>query len=169
MSTMQYISYNKSLDHISKYILSAEGEWENNLGKSRFFIEKVQDFIANTSPLLARKLDFSVGSFNIKPSTARNAVNWAKYKKKVKVIKNEEEIVPAIMSTRKSKNIVKTILLMLKESHPQLKQLSWKQIERNKRFIMKLYSGYMGAGGDWNRWRRTIQPGKIAQTRMMFL
>ena len=39
-------------------------------------------------------------------------------------------------------------LAKLKSEHPQLKQLNWSEIEQNNELIAKLYSGYMGAGGD---------------------
>lgn len=42
----------------------------------------------------------------------------------------------------------------------------WAEIETQPLLIAKLYSGYMGAGGDWAMWRSQLTPGPVALDRM---
>ena len=56
-------------------------------------------------------------------------------------------------------------LAKLKSEHPQLAKIDWPEIEQNPDLIAKLYSGYMGAGGDWDTWKKTLEPGNEAKKR----
>jgi len=58
------------------------------------------------------------------------------------------------------------LLQHLKEEHPILATLPWSQIAGDRRLIAKLYSSYMGAGGDWAAWKASVEPGDVARKRM---
>ena len=61
---------------------------------------------------------------------------------------------------------VAVILESLRRDHPALDNMTWEQIAADPSLVAKVYSGYMGAGGDWDQWRATLTPGPIARTRM---
>lgn len=53
---------------------SAEEAWQAQLGPLRGAAEQLQDDVARTSPLEAYAADWSIGRYNIRPSTARDAL-----------------------------------------------------------------------------------------------
>ena len=54
----------------------------------------------------------------------------------------------------------------LRDRHSLLKDMSWTEIASDPMLIAKLYSGYMGAGGDWDRWGASVRLGPEAMRRM---
>ena len=54
----------------------------------------------------------------------------------------------------------------LRQDHPELVALNWSQIASDRMLVAKLYSGYMGAGGDWDTWRANLTPGVVALSRL---
>ena len=54
----------------------------------------------------------------------------------------------------------------LRRRHPELRDMSWDLITSEPQLVAKLYSGYMGAGGDWETWEVTLTPGPEAVRRM---
>ena len=44
--------------------------------------------------------------------------------------------------------------------------MPWSQIAGDRRLTAKLYSGYLGAGGDWAGWKASVEPGAVARKRL---
>ena len=58
------------------------------------------------------------------------------------------------------------ILDWLRLDHPRLSAMTWEEIATDPSLVAKLYSGCMGAGGDWDAWRADVAPGPVARERM---
>ncbi len=58
------------------------------------------------------------------------------------------------------------LLQSLKDKHPALAGRSWDEIASDPEAVAKLYSGYMGAGGDWAGWLADDAPGPVARQRL---
>ncbi len=58
------------------------------------------------------------------------------------------------------------VLEHLRSDHPHLRRLGWDAIAHDPRLVALLYSGYLGAGGDWDAWRASAEPGPEALQRM---
>ena len=54
----------------------------------------------------------------------------------------------------------------LRKKHPLLRNIGWTDIEASPALVAKIYSGYLGAGGDWATWEADLVPGKIAVARL---
>jgi|GEM_PF-6748169 len=158
---MNYNEY-QAKNKIAEIFLQAEREWEKGLTIPRKIIEKSQDILTYVFPSLAKYFDFSAGDYNIRPSTAIKAHEHINST----LVASEHEIIKDIVIPLHNKRTVFFILEMLKNSHPKLQNLSWEQIKNHNLLISKLYSGYMGAGGSWKKWKKSLYPGKIAQLRL---
>lgn len=150
---------------------SAEDTWQMQLGPLRGAAEQFQDEVARTSPLEAYAANWSIGRYNIRPSTARAALEWAfaqdiagdfGYHHRP----SDEELVRQIMDDTQAAVLVKVILSQLRADHPGLSALDWETIEAIDQYIAKLYSGYLGAGGAWEVWRSNLIPGDEARLRL---
>ena len=150
---------------------TAEEMWQAQLSPLRGTAEELQDQAARSAPLEAYASDWSIGRYNIRPSTARSALDWAfaqgtagdyGYHHRP----SDEEIVRDIMDTEKASSLVKVILAQLREDHPSLRETAWDTIEASDQYIAKLYSGYLGAGGAWDVWRSNLLPGDEAKQRL---
>jgi hypothetical protein len=150
---------------------TAEEAWQAQLSPLRATAEHWQDEAARTAPLEAYAADWSIGRFNIRPSTARSALDWAfaqgiaadfGYHQQP----GDEEIVHHIMDLARSSSLVKLILAQLRDGHPALREMAWDTIEAADQYIAKLYSGYLGAGGAWEAWRSNLLPGDEARQRL---
>ena len=58
------------------------------------------------------------------------------------------------------------LLERLRQMHPELSKLSWQEISADPSLVAKVYSGYNGAGGDWEAWKADLIPGRVAAARM---
>ena len=56
----------------------------------------------------------------------------------------------------------------LRRDHPMLRKRNWSEISADDQLISKLYSGYMGAGGDWDSWRSDEMPGNESKKRFQY-
>jgi hypothetical protein len=150
---------------------TAEEAWQAQLSPLRGTAEELQDQAARSAPLEAYAADWSIGRFNIRPSTARSALDWAFMQGIAGDFgyhhhPSDEEVVRDIMDTARSSSLVKLILAQLRDSHPALREMEWDAIEATDQYIAKLYSGYLGAGGAWDAWRSDLLPGDEARQRL---
>jgi hypothetical protein len=149
----------------------AEGRWDAGLDPLRRAAERLQDENARVAPLEAYAADWSIGRYNMRPQTVRGAMDrlfadGTAGDYGFERPPSDEEIVRDIMDTSRDSALVKVILASLRAEHPQLQTMSWDEIERSDQAIAKLYSGYLGAGGDWVAWRASITPGSVAIERL---
>jgi hypothetical protein len=150
---------------------SAEEGWQAQLGPLRGAAEQLQDEVARTSPLEAYTADWSIGRYNIRPSTARSALDWAFQQGVAEDYgyhhrPNDEEVIRQIIDDTQAAALVKVILARLRAEHPSLSVLDWDTIEATDQYIAKLYSGYLGAGGAWETWQSNLIPGDEAKQRL---
>jgi hypothetical protein len=150
---------------------TAEVAWQAQLSPLRAVAEQWQDQTASSAPLEAYAADSSIGRFNIRPSTERSALDWAFAQGITAEFgyhqpPGDEEIVRDIMDPSRASSLVKLILAQLRDSHPALRGMTWDTIEAADRYIAKLYSGYLGAGGAWEAWRSNLLPGDEARQRL---
>lgn len=122
---------------------------------------------------LAMATNASVGPFNIRPQTARQALSAAIQRGcgpelGFPTLPADVEIIASILDPQRAVVVVQAILVELRAAHPLLRDLSWQQIEASDELIAKLYSGYLGAGGQWDAWRADAQPGPEALRRLEF-
>jgi hypothetical protein len=150
---------------------TAEETWQAQLSPLRATAEHVQDQAARSAPLEAYAADWSIGRFNIRPSTARSALDWAfargiaadfGYDQPL----GDEEIVRDIMAPARAASLVKLIRAQLRDDHPGLREMAWDTIEAGDQYLAKLYSGFLGAGGAWQAWRSDLLPGDEARLRL---
>lgn len=153
-------------------IKSAEKKFYDELSFFRKLAEDLQDILGILFPSLVYKLNFSVGAYRIKPKTIKHLIEYA--------IENNFLIVRTQKSDRYNYLLAyfslqpllndwqaSVILEELKNEHPKLKKMSWESIVNDDKLIAKLYSGYMGAGGDFDAWKSNIEPGDIAKYRIL--
>jgi hypothetical protein len=150
---------------------SAEETWQMQLGPLRGAAEQFQDEVARMSPLEAYAADWSIGRYNIRPSTAGAALDWAFAQGIAEDFgyhhrPSDEELVRQIMDDAQAGTLVKLILTQLRADHPGLGALDWETIEATDQYVAKLYSGYLGAGGAWEAWRSNLIPGDEAKLRL---
>jgi hypothetical protein len=149
---------------------TAEEAWQAQLSPLRGTAEQFQDQAARSAPLEAYTADWSIGRYNIRPSTARAALDWA-FAQGIagdygfEHPPTDEEVVRHIMD-EKAPALVKLILARLRDDHPVLREMTWDTIEAADQSIAKLYSGYLGAGGAWEAWRSSLVPGDEARFRL---
>ncbi len=139
----------------------AESEWRNSLSLPRKVVEITQNYLAYMLPQVAYHLNFSVGEYNIRPKTAEKVLA------KKGLSTDKKEVVQHVIDPIYSKQVALELISELKKEHPKISQLSWKTINKHFYLLMKLYSGYMGAGGKWKRWKKTLLPGTIAKSRLI--
>lgn len=150
---------------------TVEEGWQAQLSPLRAAAEQFQDEAARSAPLETYAADWSIGRFNIRPSTARSALDWAftqgiaadfGYDRPL----DDEEVVRDIMDPDRAASLVKLILAQLRDDHPGLREKTWDTIEATDQYLAKLYSGYLGAGGAWEAWRSDLLPGDEARLRL---
>lgn len=133
--------------------------------------EEAQDVMVFASPELAYRLNVSVGRYRMKAQTIEDLLPWAIAEGYVRL----EETTPeqfahalAYFSEQPSLNDwqAAAYLAWLKKDHPMMRDLAWAEIADDPHLVAKLYSGYMGAGGAWEEWRKDLTPGAVATERM---
>ena len=149
----------------------AEAVWDASLQPAEQEIERLQDTAARVDPLGAYLANWSIGRYNIRPRVARVALDRAfandaaaayGYQRRP----GNEALVRDIMDPERDSALVRAILARLRHQHPVLRTMRWDEIEASDRLIAKLYSGYLGAGHDWNGWKADTTPGREASERL---
>lgn len=158
-------------DNVLDEVRAAENKFYNELGFIRRIEEDMQDIIGFLWPSVVFRLNFSVGVYRIKAKTIEELMQYAldnKYidislpkNKKYRYLLAYFSLQPLLSEWQAS-----LLLQSLKEQHTLLKKYSWQKIANDKKLIAKLYSGYMGAGGDWELWHKDLKPGKVAHYRL---
>ena len=133
--------------------------------------EYAQDVLTFLIPRLTYRLNFSVGRYRIKPATIESLIPWAEQEGYLQMHGTPNERLRHLLPYFSEQPVINdwqvaVILEYLRRDHPQLDRMTWEQIAADPSLVAKVYSGYMGAGGDWEQWRATLTPGAIARTRM---
>lgn len=133
--------------------------------------EYAQDVLTFLIPRLTYRLNFSVGRYRIKPATVEALIPWAEQQGYLQMHGVPDQRLRHLLPYFSEQPVINdwqvaVILESLRRDHPDLREMSWEQIAADPSLVAKVYSGYMGAGGDWEQWRATLTPGAIARTRM---
>jgi hypothetical protein len=134
-------------------------------------VEHVQDSMAILSPALIYRLNLSVGPYRMKARTIDDLLSWATDAGFLRIRGDTAEASHAAIAYFAEQPVLgdweaAIYLEWLRTTHPGLADLSWEEIAQDRALIAKLYSGYMGAGGDMDQWRSTLEPGPVAQERL---
>ena len=137
----------------------------------RRLAEEVQDILVFAAPGLAYDLNYSVGRYRIRASTIETILPWARergYLTTPDVPLDDLAEAMAYFAEQPVLNDWQAAVYLdwLRDDHPELRDLGWEEIASDPVLIAKLYSGYMGAGGDWSGWQADLEPGPVAAGRM---
>lgn len=134
-------------------------------------IEEGQDVLVFASPHIAYLMNFSVGRYRVKAKTIESILPWAIDQKFVVLEDTRQAHFAHALAYFSELPVLNdwqaaTYLEWLRRDHPMLVDLSWTEIAAKPELVAKIYSGYMGAGGDWNLWRENLTPGPVAKQRL---
>ncbi len=172
---MQGITFHLSGPEVPVVILDAvrdaESRFYRDLGFFRRCIEDLQDVLSFMAPELVYRLNASVGPYRIKAHSVARLIDAAIPQGYLTVEAPPGQTLDALLAYFSIQPVTNQwlaalLLQHLKDQHPALAPLPWSAIAADRRLIAKLYSGYMGAGGDWAGWKRSVEPGKVARARM---
>ncbi len=156
-------------------VLATVREAERNSYQDRSAVrqlaEEAQDVLVFASPELAYKMNYSVGRYRIRAKTVEAILPWAiEHHFVVLGATSPKDFSHALAYFSEQPGLndwqAATYLEWLKQKHPLMADTSWTEIAANQRLVAKLYSGYMGAGGDWTLWQESLTPGPIAMKRL---
>lgn len=152
-------------------VRDAEAHFYRDLGFFRRRIEDVQDVLSFVAPELIYRLNVSVGPYRIKVRSVEGLIDEATGRGYLTLEaapgQTLAELLPYFSMQPVINQWLAALLLQhLKEEHPTLATLPWSRIAGDRRLTAKLYSGYMGAGGDWADWKASIEPGAVARKRL---
>ena len=158
-------------DSILRRIREAEAGYYAELPWWRQIFEHAQDSVAVLAPSVIYRLNLSVGRYRIKAGTIDELLAWAMdegYLTLAPGTQAESHDAIAYFAVQPVLNDWEAALYVawLKDTHPALSEMTWASIESDPRLVAKLYSGYVGAGGDMDGWRATTEPGPVALRRM---
>jgi len=133
--------------------------------------EYAQDVLTFLVPWLTYRMNFSVGRYRIKPATIEALLPWAQQQGYLQMHGKPDERLRHLLPYFSEQPVINdwqvaVILESLRRDHPQLRDMAWDRIAADPSLVAKLYSGYMGAGGDWDQWRSSLTPGPVARQRM---
>ncbi len=153
-------------------IRDAEAEFYSQQPLWRRLAEETQDALAILAPSLVYRLNLSVGPYRMKARTVEDLLRWAIDADYLRLRGDTEAASHAAISYFAEQPVLSDweaaiYLAWLRDSHPGLAELTWSEIAETPQLIAKLYSGYMGAGGDMDLWRSTLEPGPIALERLL--
>lgn len=158
-------------ENVLTAIRNAELKAYNDMGWVRKAVEDTQDSLALLWPGLAFSCDFSIGPYCIKASTVREVVDFALDEGYLTLNSERSsrynEVLPLFALQPSINDWEASVLLeYLRRRHPILRNMPWQAIAADPNAIAKLYSGYMGAGGDWARWESDLVPGAVSRDRL---
>lgn len=158
-------------DDVLARIRKAETTYYADQPAWRRLAEHGQDALAVLAPALVYRLNLSVGRYRIKAATIDGLLGWAAengYLEVDEITRGLSHDAIAYFAMQPSLNDWEAALYAewLRQTHPALSGMSWDALAADPRFVAKIYSGYMGAGGDMEAWRRTVEPGPVALRRM---
>lgn len=160
-------------DNVLDAVRGAEVRVYDEMSFWRRAAEDIQDSIAFAAPAVAFSQDFSIGPYRIKASTVSETLDFALARGYLTIQSERSskynEVIPFFVLQPSLNDWEAAVLLeYLRERHPDLRAMTWEQISADPKAIAKLYSGYMGAGGDWTAWESTTEPGPVAKQRLGF-
>ncbi len=155
------------------HLVQAAESYYYSQSKTNKSIEAIQDMLAIIAPQIVYRFNFSVGRMRMKPKTMESVIHWAVQHKMLTLNMQETPGLAYLLAyLAMIPNVchwqAEVYLAKLKSEHPQLADIDWSKIAENPSLIAKLYSGYMGAGGDWEGWKKTLVPGKEAKRRFKY-
>lgn len=152
-------------------VREAEARHYAGVGAVRRRLETLQDAAAAWLPDLVALADWSVGPYRVRPSTIAPLLPWARAQgwfvpRGPRALSVRAAL--AHFAVRRSTGAWQAAVLLehLSTRHPALRGLDWQAIATDPQRVALLYSGYLGAGGDWAGWRATPKPGAEALRRM---
>jgi len=159
-------------DRVTRLVQAAEGYYYSQ-HRTSWLIEMAQDVLAIVAPRLVYRFNFSVGRMRMKPRTMESVMLWAIKHRMLTINAREVRDLGYLLSyLAMIPNVCRwqaeVYLSKLKVEHPQLAAMDWSAIAQDPALIAKLYSGYMGAGGDWPGWRSSLEPGAEAKRRFKY-
>ncbi len=164
------ISYPTVPVAVTNAVREAEASYYESRGWLRKSAEEAEDILTFFWPPLVTALDLSVGPYRIKASTLEELLPWAVSEGYLTIVDVEHRKALQSISYFSEQPALADwgaaiILESLRSRHPVLKDMDWSVIANDPSLIAKLYSGYMGAGGDWDGWKATLEPGPEAKRR----
>lgn len=156
---------------VTEAVRSAEARYYASLPMPRRLVEEAEDILALLWPTAVSRLDLSVGPYRIKASTLENILPWAISEGYLVLVDVEPaQSLGAISYFSEQPALAdwgaSLVLEHLRLRHPEMQAMDWETIRSDPFLIAKLYSGYMGAGGDWVGWEASLIPGPEALRRM---
>ena len=172
LATMDFRTHGPVVpDNVLDTVRNAELQSYHDMGFFRQRAEDAQDAIALMAPRLAFAWNFSLGPYRIKASTVDETLDFALQRGYLTLDSERSskynEVIPFFVMQPSLNDWEASVLLeYLKQRHPELRKMTWEQIAADPTAIAKLYSGYMGAGGDWRGWESSLEPGAVAKQRL---
>ena len=165
------ISYPDVPVEVTEAVKAAEAGYYDQQSFARRVSEEAEDMLALVWPSAVTRLNLSVGPYRIKAETMRDLLPWAIDEGFLTVVDADpEQALSSIAYFSEQPALADwgatVVLERLRLRHPQLRDMGWDQISSDPRLVAKLYSGYMGAGGDWETWEASLTPGPEALRRM---
>ncbi|MFC3613323.1 hypothetical protein ACFORG_06080 [Lutimaribacter marinistellae] len=165
------VTYPEVPVEVTEAVRSAEAQYYASLSMPRRLAEEGEDILALLWPAAVKKLDFSVGPYRIKASTMEDIFPWAISAGYLVLVDAEPDEALASISYFSEQPALadwgaSLVLEHLRLRHPEMRMMGWDTIRSDPHLIAKLYSGYMGAGGDWVGWESSLSPGPEALRRM---
>ncbi len=159
-------------ERVVRLVQAAESYYYSQ-SKTNKSIEAIEDLLALIAPQIVYWFNFSVGRMRMKPKTMESVIHWAVQHKMLTLNMEETPRLAYLLAyLAMIPNVCRwqaeVYLAKLKSEHPQLADIDWSEIAEKPSLIAKLYSGYMGAGGDWEGWKQTLEPGKEARRRFKY-
>lgn len=149
----------------------AETSFYASQSAPRQFIELTQDVVSFLHPPLVYRMNFSVGPFRLKGQTLNETIPWAIEQGYLVIGRTPvSDFHWLYVYLAEQPGLADwgaaTHLELLRQKHPQLSQIEWPLIAADPRLTAKIYSGYLGAGGDWEGWKSDLIPGQVALSRL---
>ena len=175
VNALAKVDFSIVMPSVSSEVLSAvrqaEGDFYAQQPALRRLIEDGQDVAAFLAPSLVYKFDFSVGPFRLKGHTLDEIIPWALQNGYLELQKSPvwdfHWLYVYLAEQPGLADWGAAVLLeRLRQMHPELSKLSWQEISADPSLVAKVYSGYIGAGGDWEAWKADLIPGRVAAARM---
>lgn len=156
---------------VTDAVRAAEAEYYAAQGPLRAIAEEAEDILTFLWPTAVTRLNLSVGPYRMKAETLRDLLPWAISEGYLTVVEADpRRAIGAIAYFSEQPAVADwgaaLILESLRLRHPDLRKMDWDAIAAQPERVAKLYSGYMGAGGDWAAWEATLAPGPEAKRRL---
>ena len=152
-------------------VRSAELTYYSAQPQTRRLVELIQDVMAFLHPPLVYQMNFSVGPFRLKGQTLKQTIPWAREEGYLIIaeapLSDFHWLYVYLAEQPGLSNWGAAVHLeFLRQKHPLLRNIGWPDIASDPTLVAKIYSGYLGAGGDWATWEADLVPGSVALSRL---